>query len=84
MTLSGTLNIPSNRNEKHLAVILVSGYGPQNRDAEWNGHILVNADCLTGLGVAVLRYDGRGYAKSTAFLLWFYSDCLHKFCGGRV
>ncbi|MBT1710046.1 alpha/beta fold hydrolase [Fulvivirgaceae bacterium PWU5] len=67
VTLSGTLTLPSNRNEKYPAVILISGYGPQNRDAEWNGHkpFLIIADCLTRQGFAVLRYDDRGFGKST-------------------
>ena len=67
VTLSGTLTIPSNQSQKHPAVILISGSGPQNRDGEWIGHkpFLVIADQLTRQGVAVLRYDDRGFGKST-------------------
>jgi pimeloyl-ACP methyl ester carboxylesterase len=67
ITLSGTLTTPSNHNGKLPAVILISGSGPQNRDGEWIGHkpFLVIADYLTRLGVAVLRYDDRGFGKST-------------------
>jgi pimeloyl-ACP methyl ester carboxylesterase len=67
VTLSGTLTMPFHQNEKLPAVILISGYGAQNRDAEWIGHkpFLIIADQLTRKGVAVLRYDDRGFAKST-------------------
>ncbi len=67
ITLSGTLTIPANANQKYPAVILISGYGPQNRDSEWIGHkpFLILADHLTRLGIAVLRYDDRGFEKST-------------------
>jgi uncharacterized protein len=59
ITLSGTLTIPRNNGDKFPAVILISGYGPQDRNAEWNSHkpFLVIADHLTRLGFAVLRYD---------------------------
>src|SRR5687768_3116445 len=67
ITLSGTLTIPSSHDKKLPALILISGSGPQNRDGEWLGHkpFLVISDYLTTLGVAVLRYDDRGYGKST-------------------
>src|SRR5690606_11404414 len=49
------------------AVILISGGGPQNRDYEFEGHkpFLVISDYLTKNGIAVLRYDDRGFGKST-------------------
>ena len=49
------------------AVILITGSGAQNRDEEILGHkpFLVIADYLTRNGIAVLRYDDRGTAKST-------------------
>src|SRR5690606_796558 len=49
------------------AAILISGSGPQNRDEEFMTHkpFLVLADHLTKNGVAVLRYDDRGFAEST-------------------
>jgi uncharacterized protein len=67
VTLSGTLTIPFNENRKKPAVILISGSGPQNRDGEWLGHkpFLVIADHLTRQGIAVLRFDDRGFGKST-------------------
>ncbi|MBT1688517.1 alpha/beta hydrolase [Dawidia soli] len=67
ITLSGTLTVPSSVNRKKPAVILISGSGPQNRDGEWFGHkpFLVIADHLTRQGIAVLRFDDRGFGKST-------------------
>jgi alpha-beta hydrolase superfamily lysophospholipase len=66
VNLAGTLTIPRS-NKKHPAVILISGYGPQNRDAEWFGHkpFLIIADHLTRQGIAVLRFDDRGFGKSS-------------------
>ncbi|CAN1571840.1 MhpC Predicted hydrolases or acyltransferases (alpha/beta hydrolase superfamily) [Flavobacteriaceae bacterium] len=64
--LAGTLSLP--QKEGHFpAVILISGSGPQNRDEELFGHkpFLVLADYLTKKGIAVLRFDDRGVAKST-------------------
>lgn len=64
--LAGTLTLPS-ANGVYPAVVLISGSGPQNRDEEWMGHkpFLVIADHLTRNGIAVLRYDDRGFGKST-------------------
>jgi uncharacterized protein len=55
--LSGTLTKPTGN----------SGSGPQDRDETLLGHkpFLVLADHLTRKGIAVLRYDDRGVAKST-------------------
>lgn len=66
ITLAGTLTFPKKGNN-FPAVILISGSGPQNRDEEILGHkpFLVLADYLTRKGIAVLRYDDRGTAKST-------------------
>ncbi len=66
VTLAGTLTLPSKRGN-YPAVILISGSGPQNRDGEWMEHkpFLVIADHLTRQGIAVLRYDDRGFGKST-------------------
>ncbi|MEM7575403.1 MAG: alpha/beta fold hydrolase [Bacteroidota bacterium] len=63
--LVGTLTIPS-LGSASKAVVLVSGSGPQNRDEEILGHrpFAVLADHLTRQGVAVLRYDDRGYGRS--------------------
>jgi fermentation-respiration switch protein FrsA (DUF1100 family) len=64
--LAGTLSLP--QKEGHFpAVILITGSGAQNRDEEILGHkpFLVLADYLTKKGIAVLRFDDRGVAKST-------------------
>jgi|AntRauTorckE6833_2_1112554.scaffolds.fasta_scaffold07920_4 pimeloyl-ACP methyl ester carboxylesterase len=66
LTLAGTLTLPQ-KSGLFPAVILISGSGPQNRNEEVFGHkpFLVLADYLTRQGIAVLRYDDRGTAKST-------------------
>lgn len=63
--LAGTLTIPRGVNNPPVA-ILITGSGAQNRDEEILGHkpFLVLSDYLTKKGVAVLRYDDRGVAKS--------------------
>jgi pimeloyl-ACP methyl ester carboxylesterase len=63
--LAGTLTIPLDKKRYPLAV-LITGSGPQDRNEELLGHkpFLVIADYLTKKGVAVLRYDDRGVAKS--------------------
>jgi hypothetical protein len=66
ISLAGTLTLPK-KEGVFPAVILISGSGPQNRDEELFNHkpFLVLADYLTKNGIAVLRYDDRGTAKST-------------------
>lgn len=66
VTLAGTLTIPEGKGP-HPALVLVSGSGPQDRDESLLGHkpFAVLADYLGRHGVAVLRYDDRGVAKST-------------------
>jgi pimeloyl-ACP methyl ester carboxylesterase len=66
VTLAGTLTLPKGKGP-FPAVILVSGSGPQDRNEEILGHksFWVIADYLTNNGVVVLRYDDRGFAKST-------------------
>lgn len=63
--LAGTLTFPA-KEGNFPAVILITGSGPQNRDEELLGHkpFLVLSDYLTRNGIAVLRYDDRGTAKS--------------------
>lgn len=65
-TLAGTLTTPSSGGP-FPAVILISGSGPQNRDGMILGHkpFLVLADALTRRGIAVLRFDDRGFGQST-------------------
>ncbi|MGD8278225.1 MAG: alpha/beta fold hydrolase [Gemmatimonadota bacterium] len=66
VTLAGSLTIPRG-DGPFPAVVLVSGSGAQNRDEELLTHkpFLVLSDYLTRHGIAVLRYDDRGVAKST-------------------
>jgi pimeloyl-ACP methyl ester carboxylesterase len=66
LTLAGTLTLPDS-GSNFPAVVLITGSGAQNRDEELLGHkpFLVIADYLTRNGFAVLRYDDRGYGKST-------------------
>ena len=62
---SGTLTLPKDVSKPPVA-ILISGSGPQNRNEELANHkpFLVISDYLTNNGIAVLRYDDRGTAKS--------------------
>jgi hypothetical protein len=64
--LAGTLTLPQGTGP-FPAVVLVTGSGPQNRDEEILGHrpFAVLADHLARRGIAVLRYDDRGIARST-------------------
>lgn len=64
--LAGTLTLPKTGGP-FPAVILISGSGPQDRNETLLGHkpFLVWADYLTRQGLAVLRYDDRGFGKST-------------------
>jgi uncharacterized protein len=69
LTLSGTLSLPSGQGP-FSAVILLSGSGPQDRDEAISvipGFLPFKwiAEYLANQGVAVLRYDDRGTAKST-------------------
>ncbi|WP_316816211.1 alpha/beta hydrolase family protein [Pedobacter nyackensis] len=67
-TLAGTLTTPTDGKTNKI-VILITGSGPQNRNAElvqYNHRpFLVLSDYLTRQGIAVLRYDDRGVGKST-------------------
>lgn len=80
-----TLTLPA-KEGNYPAVILITGSGPQNRDAEVNGHkpFLVMADHLTKKGIAVLRYDDREYGQLTGdfphgLLKRLKSDDLRRF-----
>jgi pimeloyl-ACP methyl ester carboxylesterase len=69
-TLAGTITLPDSEafgDGPYPGVVLISGSGPQNRDSELMGHrpFLVLADRLTRAGIAVLRYDDRGFGEST-------------------
>lgn len=67
--LAGTLTLPVGYDSTKPVpvVIMVTGSGFQNRDEEMFEHkpFLVIADYLARNGIASLRYDDRGYAKST-------------------
>lgn len=65
ITLAGTLTMPNEGNALS-AVVLITGSGPQDRDQTFMGHktFWVLADYLTNHGIAVLRFDDRGIAKS--------------------
>lgn len=66
ITLAGTFTAP-NGNGPFPAVVLITGSGAQDRDEFVEGHrpFLVLSDYLTRQGIAVLRCDDRGFAKST-------------------
>ena len=66
VTLAATLTIPQGKGP-FPAVVLITGSGPQDRDESLLGHkpFLVLSDYLTRHGIAVLRADDRGTAKST-------------------
>ncbi|MEM6314430.1 MAG: alpha/beta fold hydrolase [Planctomycetota bacterium] len=66
VTLAGTLTVPQGEGPWPVAVLL-TGSGPQDRDEALFGHrpFLVLADNLTRQGIAVLRYDDRGFGAST-------------------
>lgn len=64
--LAGTLILPAGAGP-FPAVVFVTGSGPQDRDEALMGHkpFLLLADYLARKGIASLRYDDRGVAKST-------------------
>src|SRR5437899_3286639 len=64
--LAGALTLPKGRGP-FPAAVLITGSGAQDRDESIMGHkpFAVLADALTRRGVAVLRTDDRGFAKST-------------------
>ena len=66
VTLGATLTIP-NAPARPNVVVLIAGSGPQTRHVDMFGHHMfdVLADHLARRGLAVLRYDKRGIARST-------------------
>ncbi|MEO1712589.1 MAG: alpha/beta hydrolase, partial [Bacteroidota bacterium] len=64
-TLVGSLTFPSHQ-DSLILVILISGSGTQDRNEEILGHqpFRVLADYLSRRGIAVFRYDDRGYGAS--------------------
>lgn len=65
--LKGSLVLPENYSENTPVLLMVTGSGLQNRDEEMYGHkpFAVIADALARQGIATLRYNGRGFGKST-------------------
>lgn len=65
VTLAGTLTIPDG--DVAAAVVMISGSGPQDRDESLLDHkpFWVIADHFSRHGIAVLRYDDRGFGKSS-------------------
>ena len=63
--LAGTLTLPRTK-APFPVVVLITGSGPQDRNESLLGHqpFLVLADHFTRQGIAVLRFDDRGVAKS--------------------
>jgi pimeloyl-ACP methyl ester carboxylesterase len=70
VVLAATLTLPEN-GTGFPAVLLITGSGPQDRNEEIMGHkpFLLIADWLTRQGIAVLRYDDRGFGDSTGDLV---------------
>jgi uncharacterized protein len=66
VTIAGTLTIPAGEGTFPV-VLFISGSGPQDRDEAILGHrpFAVIADDLARRGIASLRCDDRGVAKST-------------------
>lgn len=66
VVLAGTLTLPPGPGP-FPAVILISGSGAQDRDETMFGHkpFAVLADYLSRRGIAVLRYDDRGFGASS-------------------
>jgi len=66
ITLSGTFTRPTKKGE-YPVVILISGSGRHDRNGSAMTHkpFLVLSDYLTRQGIAVLRYDDRGFGEST-------------------
>lgn len=64
--LAGTLTLPPGKGP-FPAAVMITGSGGQDRDETILGHhpFAVIADHLTRHGIAVLRFDDRGVAKST-------------------
>jgi pimeloyl-ACP methyl ester carboxylesterase len=64
--LAGTLTLPEGKGP-FPAAVMITGSGAQDRDETILGHkpFAVIADRLTRDGIAVLRVDDRGFARST-------------------
>ncbi len=76
--LSGTLTTPLGSDTNTPIVIMITGSGSQNRDEEAFEHkpFAVIADAFARNGIATLRYDDRGFAKSTGDVTHATTDTL--------
>lgn len=76
--LSGTLATPAAMTPDTPVVLMITGSGAQNRDEELMEHrpFAVIADAFARNGIATLRYDDRGFAKSTGDLTNATTDTL--------
>jgi uncharacterized protein len=65
-SIFGILTLPDTI-QRHPAIVLISGSGPQDHNSAIFGHklFLVLADHLTRNGIAVLRWDDRGAGQTT-------------------
>lgn len=77
-TLSGTLTLPEGCDRNTPVLIMITGSGLQDRNSTMFGHepFLVIADALARHGIATLRYDDRGFARSTGDLINVTTDDL--------
>ncbi len=69
LTLAGTVTIPQDGEQKHPAVIIISGSGAQDRNGKtpelkFSVQYKTLAQKLSDSGILVLRYDERGVGKS--------------------
>lgn len=67
ISLAGTLTLPKGAGISYPAALLISGPGLQDRDGKHGVFSLYKliAENLSANGVAVLRYDDRGFGKSS-------------------
>jgi uncharacterized protein len=79
ITLAGTLTFPDTE-QLCPAVVLIAGYGPQDRNATGMGHqyFSVLADHLAQQGIASLRFDKRGVGQSSGSLAMTTSEDLAR------
>lgn len=79
-TLSGTLTLPDNHTANTPVALMITGSGLQNRDEELFGHrpFAVIAAHLAKAGIGTLRYDDRGFGKSTGDIANSTTDTLKQ------
>ena len=66
--LYGTLTLPKTKSKKIPVALIIAGSGPTDRDGNnpymRNNSLKMLSDSLVSMGVATLRYDKQGIAKS--------------------